>query len=113
MDEERRKRVEQRAFEIWVREGHPAGREAEHWYHAEAEVAREEAERAKREADQALNVAAQALQTAVRAKKSAATGGGGVAAAKTEAGDNAVAGDNAAAKTETKKPKKPRGKSKE
>jgi hypothetical protein len=85
MDDERRRKIEQRAYEIWVREGQPAGREAEHWYHAEAEIAHEEAERAKREANQALNVAAQALQTAARAKRESAAGSGDKAA-KTTAG---------------------------
>lgn len=68
MSEERSKRIGQRAYEIWEREGRPTGRDMEHWYHAEAEIAREEAEQAKKEAEQALNVAAEALEKAAKAR---------------------------------------------
>jgi hypothetical protein len=35
-------RVRERAYEIWEREGHPAGRADQHWLRAEAEIAAEE-----------------------------------------------------------------------
>lgn len=71
MSEERSKRIGQRAYEIWEREGRPTGRDMEHWYHAEAEIAREEAEQAKKEAEQALNVAAEALEKAAKRRAAA------------------------------------------
>ncbi len=37
-------RVQERAYQIWEREGRPPGREIEHWLRAEAEIASEEAE---------------------------------------------------------------------
>ena len=39
MDGDRERRIRERAYEIWEREGRPEGREAEHWERAEAEIA--------------------------------------------------------------------------
>ena len=44
-------RTEQRAREIWEREGRPDGRSAEHWQLAQDEIAQEEA--AKKAAEEA------------------------------------------------------------
>jgi len=43
-------KIEQRAYEIWEREGRPHGKALEHWHQAVAEIAREEgkAEKARR-----------------------------------------------------------------
>ncbi len=35
-------RIRERAYEIWEREGRPAGKSLEHWLKAEAEIAAEE-----------------------------------------------------------------------
>ncbi|MBB5752955.1 DUF2934 domain-containing protein [Prosthecomicrobium pneumaticum] len=40
--ENREERIRVRAYEIWVAEGMPAGREADHWYNAEREIAEAE-----------------------------------------------------------------------
>jgi DUF2934 family protein len=32
------RKIRQRAFRIWVEEGHPRGKEREHWQRAKAEV---------------------------------------------------------------------------
>ncbi len=37
--ENREERIRLRAYELWVAEGMPAGREADHWYDAEREIA--------------------------------------------------------------------------
>jgi hypothetical protein len=37
-DPELRRRIEQRAFEIWKSEGFPSGRDWAHWVQAEAEI---------------------------------------------------------------------------
>lgn len=42
MTADRQQRIEQKAYEIWQREGRPHGRHDEHWREAEAEVAGEE-----------------------------------------------------------------------
>lgn len=44
MSDDRHKRIEQRAYEIWEREGRPMGMDAENWRRAEEEIAREDAE---------------------------------------------------------------------
>ncbi len=41
MDSDREARIRDRAYEIWVREGRPQGRQDEHWRQAEAEIAAE------------------------------------------------------------------------
>ena len=38
MDDERRRRVEQRAHAIWEEQGQPHGRHADHWRQAEQEI---------------------------------------------------------------------------
>ena len=38
MDSETERRIRERAYEIWVREGKPHGRDAEHWERAKAEI---------------------------------------------------------------------------
>lgn len=43
MSDDRQKRIEQRAYEIWDREGRLSGLDAENWRRAEEEIAREEA----------------------------------------------------------------------
>lgn len=42
MDQNREQRIQQRAHEIWEREGQPSGREQEHWQRAEREIAAED-----------------------------------------------------------------------
>lgn len=44
MNNEKRKRVEARAYEIWQREGCPDGKSDEHWRRAVAEIGHESAE---------------------------------------------------------------------
>ena len=39
MDSDKEARIRERAYEIWVREGRPHGKDAEHWQKAEAEIA--------------------------------------------------------------------------
>lgn len=41
MESEKEARIRERAYEIWVREGQPHGRDAEHWQMAEAEISAE------------------------------------------------------------------------
>jgi DUF2934 family protein len=41
MDSDKEARIRERAYEIWVRDGRPHGRDAEHWQKAEAEIAAE------------------------------------------------------------------------
>jgi DUF2934 family protein len=38
MESDREKRVRERAYQIWQREGEPHGRADEHWAQAEAEI---------------------------------------------------------------------------
>jgi DUF2934 family protein len=38
MESDREKRVRERAYQIWQREGEPHGRSDEHWAQAEAEI---------------------------------------------------------------------------
>jgi hypothetical protein len=40
-------KIEQRAYEIWEREGRPIGKALEHWHQAVAEIAREQGKGAK------------------------------------------------------------------
>jgi len=40
-------KIEQRAYEIWEREGRPHGKALEHWHQAVAEIAREQGKGAK------------------------------------------------------------------
>jgi hypothetical protein len=41
MEPDKEARIRERAYEIWVSEGRPHGRDAEHWQRAEAEIAAE------------------------------------------------------------------------
>jgi hypothetical protein len=41
MESDKEARIRERAYEIWVREGQPHGRDAEHWQKAEAEITAE------------------------------------------------------------------------
>ena len=41
MDDANHRRIQERAYQIWLREGQPHGRDREHWRQAEEEVARE------------------------------------------------------------------------
>jgi hypothetical protein len=41
MESDKEARIRERAHEIWVSEGRPHGRDAEHWQKAEAEIAAE------------------------------------------------------------------------
>jgi len=45
--EERERRIRERAFEIWIREGCPKDRELENWHQAEREIAMSEAGQAE------------------------------------------------------------------
>jgi hypothetical protein len=38
MDNENERRIRERAYDIWQREGRPHGRDAEHWRKAAAEI---------------------------------------------------------------------------
>ena len=48
MDEQRERRIRQRAFELWQREGSLDGRTLGHWLQAEREIDMEDAEEAAR-----------------------------------------------------------------
>ena len=48
MDQDIENSIRERAYEIWEEEGRPAGREAQHWQQAAAEIA--DAQRERREA---------------------------------------------------------------
>jgi hypothetical protein len=37
-DEERKRRIEMRAYEIWLEEGQPSGRHKQHWERAKREI---------------------------------------------------------------------------
>jgi hypothetical protein len=50
-------RIRERAYQIWIREGQPEGREFENWHQAERELA-EEGARAEHEHDEAGPAAA-------------------------------------------------------
>lgn len=39
MDMDQQRRIRERAYEIWEREGRPEGRDREHWQQAAAEIA--------------------------------------------------------------------------
>ena len=41
MEQDKEARIRERAYEIWVREGRPHGRDAEHWQKAAAEISAE------------------------------------------------------------------------
>ena len=43
METEQEQRIRQRAYDIWLREGRPHGRDGLHWQRAEAELAAESA----------------------------------------------------------------------
>jgi Protein of unknown function (DUF2934) len=47
---DRERRTEQRAHEIWEREGRPHGKHEEHWHRAEREIAQEDGGRGGRRA---------------------------------------------------------------
>jgi hypothetical protein len=38
MDREKERRIRERAYEIWLREGQPQGRDVDHWEKAAAEI---------------------------------------------------------------------------
>lgn len=46
MDPDTERRIRERAYDIWLREGRPHGRHAEHWETAKAEIDAEEREKA-------------------------------------------------------------------
>jgi hypothetical protein len=83
MSDNRQKRIEQRAYEIWEREGRRSGMDAENWRRAEAEIAQEEAEASTAELAQAealtaepepaasAESVAEATEPAVKAKPAA------------------------------------------
>ena len=58
MDEQRERRIRQRAFELWQREGSLDGRTLGHWLQAEREIDTEDAEEAARRDAVALASAA-------------------------------------------------------
>ena len=43
---EKEQRIRARAYEIWLEEGRPDGRENDHWRRAEAQISTEDAEQA-------------------------------------------------------------------
>jgi hypothetical protein len=49
MDSEKQRRIRERAYEIWQREGRPHGRDAQHWQRAEAEIETESQARSEPE----------------------------------------------------------------
>jgi hypothetical protein len=51
MDSDEERRIRERAYDIWLREGRPHGRHAEHWETAKAEIAAEERDRDKAAAE--------------------------------------------------------------
>jgi len=51
MDSDKERRIRERAYDIWLREGRPHGRHAEHWETAKAEIAAEERGREKAAAE--------------------------------------------------------------
>lgn len=57
----RDERIRRRAYEIWARDGHPAGRDVEHWAQAEREV--DDEDRAKHGSGADLPDSARALAT--------------------------------------------------
>jgi hypothetical protein len=38
VNDERKRRIRERAYEIWERKGRPAGQQDQHWYEAEREL---------------------------------------------------------------------------
>jgi hypothetical protein len=54
MSDQHRNRVEQRAYELWEREGRPEGRHDHHWAEAERQIAAEHAQPAPGAAAAAL-----------------------------------------------------------
>lgn len=44
MDTKKQRRIEERAYALWVAEGQPQGRHEEHWHRATREVEAEEGE---------------------------------------------------------------------
>ena len=80
MPNETQSRTEQRAREIWEREGRPDGRSDEHWRLALEELAQEDAEEAAKKA--AEEAAAKKAAEAAAAKKAAEEAAAKKAAAK-------------------------------
>ncbi len=39
VNDERKRRIRERAYEIWERKGRPAGQQDQHWYEAERSLA--------------------------------------------------------------------------
>ena len=70
MNNEIRRRVEIRAYEIWDRTGRPDGKSEEHWLQAVAEIAREDAEAVTTKVKKAApRKKAEKSKAAARAKK--------------------------------------------
>ena len=81
---DRQRRVEQRAYEIWEREGRPHGKHDEHWHRAAEEVERESGGRS--------------------GARSGASRGGAEAASKPRAKTDASAKKSGGATSRTAKP---------
>jgi hypothetical protein len=47
---EKEQRIRERAYQIWLDEGQPEGRDQEHWHQAETQLAPEESEQPKTDA---------------------------------------------------------------
>jgi hypothetical protein len=57
MQSDRQERISERAYQIWVAEGHVHGRHEEHWHRAEREIAEEELRLAAAMDDRAASTA--------------------------------------------------------
>jgi hypothetical protein len=95
MTDEKPGKIEQRAYEIWDREGRPHGKALEHWHQAVAEIAREEEQAATARAEKAGKKEPKPKKAASKAPAAAKTSGA-KPAAKTK---TAAKTKKAAAKT--------------
>ncbi|QLH40967.1 MAG: DUF2934 domain-containing protein [Defluviicoccus sp.] len=91
MPNENQSKIEQRACEIWEREGHPEGRAEAHWVLAEEEIAHEEAEAAKKAAEEAAAKKAAEEAAAKKAAEEAAAKKAAEEAAAKKAAEEAAA----------------------
>jgi hypothetical protein len=75
MSDDKPGKVEQRAYEIWDREGRPHGKALEHWHQAVAEIAREEKKATKAKVTGAKKKTAKAKKAAAKPAATARTAG--------------------------------------
>jgi hypothetical protein len=64
----RKQDVQLRSYQIWEREGRPQGRDQEHWFRAERELAAEKAPAKSRAAKSTKQAATKAPKRTTRAK---------------------------------------------